>query len=60
MRAIWEGSRVARERSDGGTRGRKGGQFGEGCGGVEAGLAVAGLECFLGGAMECVKRNEIS
>ena len=43
------------KRSDGGTRGRNGGQFGGGCGGVEAGLEVAGLECFFGGAIECMK-----
>jgi hypothetical protein len=40
------------ERSEGGTRGRKRGQFGGGCGGAEAVLEVAGLECFLGGAIE--------
>ena len=40
------------KRSEGGTRGRKGGQLGGGCGGAEAVLEVAALECFLGGAME--------
>jgi hypothetical protein len=56
---IWEESKVARERSDLGTRGRKGGQSGGGCGGFDAGR-VAGLECFLGGAMECMKVMEIT
>ncbi len=54
MRTICEGRRVSRERSEGGTRGRKAGQFG-GEAGAEAGdLEVAGLvlECFFEGAME--------
>ena len=54
MRTICEGRSVSRERSEGGTRGRKTGQFG-GVGGAETGgLEVAGLEleCFFEGAME--------
>lgn len=54
MRTICEERRVSRERSEGGTRGRKAGQFGEEGGAETGGLEVAALvlECFFEGAME--------
>ncbi len=41
---------MVRERSEGGTKGLKAGQFGGG--GVLVATALGSLECFLGGAME--------